>query len=94
MFYFKPSAELTVYTVDEILKQFLVILNSDEKDIVIDLNEVHDVDGCGVQLLLYLREVARKQQKSLYFQNFPDFLKDALLLLNVGRSFQLSQEEL
>lgn len=94
MLSFKVPTELTVYTAAESLQQFLACLDSEESVIALNLNHVEEVDGCGVQLLLYFNEAAQKQQKSLCIESPPEDLKDALVLLNLEQSPIFSKEEM
>lgn len=94
MLSFKVPTELTVYTAAESLQQFLACLDSEERVITLNLNYVEEVDGCGVQLLLFFNETAQKRQKSLCIESPPVGLKDALVLLNLEQSLSFSEEEM
>lgn len=52
------EGELTVFQVHELRTQWLAALDS-ERDLTVDLAEMTEIDGAGVQLLLALRNEAR-----------------------------------
>ncbi len=62
------QAELTVFQVHEVRPQWLAALES-ERDLTLDLAQVTEIDGAGMQLLLALRNEARLRGGAVHLIN-------------------------
>lgn len=60
------DGDLTVYTVADVYRQIHEIKNFGQKDLTIDLSATEQLDGAGLQFLLYLKKwVSAKRHVSI-----------------------------
>ena len=76
------SQELTIFTVNS-LKEEMVKLLAEKKDIVLDCSKVEAVDGAGIQLLLSLERTLLNQEAELKLKQINSDFEKALELLGV-----------
>lgn len=74
--------EMTIYTASEIKSQLLDALDS-SRELEISLAGVSELDSAGVQIILMLRQEARRQQKELRFIHHSPAVLDVLDILNL-----------
>lgn len=83
MLTFKLPTDITVYTVNGIFEQFLALLEQSGSSIVFDLSATEEIDGCGLQLLVYMDKETMKQRKSLSLVTPSEELIDSATLLHL-----------
>ena len=86
--------ELTVFTVNNIFRQFSELISQCDSNLIIDCSFLDEVDSCGIQLLLHFINLATNQKKDIKFLKPPECLEEAASLLNVATAFQFIEEEL
>lgn len=57
------QGELTIFNVEESQDELLSLLN--HKEVILDLSELHELDGCGAQLLAILQIEAQRAGKRI-----------------------------
>ncbi len=72
------SGELTISTVDDLKDEIFMALNCPE--IRIDLQGIHEIDTCGLQLLLVLAHQAQLQGKQCSLSRSSPLAEDLLRL--------------
>ncbi|TAK88747.1 MAG: anti-sigma factor antagonist [Aquabacterium sp.] len=82
------QGELTVFTVHA-LKDRLLNALTPGSDLLIKLNDVTEVDGAGLQLLLATRHEARRQEIAMRLQAPPEALQAALALTGLSGEFDV-----
>ncbi|WP_052162284.1 lipid asymmetry maintenance protein MlaB [Aquabacterium sp. NJ1] len=78
--------ELTVYTAHELKVRLLAALTPGEA-LQVDLSEVREVDGAGVQLLLALSQECRKREIKLCLKSPPLALVESFKLVDICSEF-------
>lgn len=84
------EGELTVFTVHA-LKERLLAAMTPGADVLVDVSEVSEVDGAGVQLLLAARREARERQLGWRISAPPPVLSEAIKLIDPCAEFALTQ---
>lgn len=92
MLTFKLPADITVYTVNGIFEQFLESLEQSGSSIVLDLSAVEEIDGCGLQLLVYMDKATQNQHKSLSLLTPSEEILDSATLLNLAHALPFQNE--
>lgn len=92
MLTFELPTDITVYTVNGIFEQFLALLEQSGPSIVLDLSAIEEIDGCGLQLLVYMDKEALKQHKSLSLLNPSEELIDSATLLHLEHALPFQVE--
>lgn len=82
------AGELTIYTVAETLTRLSAHLG-EHSTCDLDLSGVTELDGAGIQLLLWLRETARARGIELRVLAHSPALNEVLGLLQLGALFDL-----
>lgn len=80
------SSEVTIYSVMQLKEQLLSLLDQYEQ-IELDLSQVNEIDGAGIQLLISAKLEAEHQQKKLQLSNHTQCITDALELLELSAWF-------
>ncbi|MCX7208477.1 MAG: STAS domain-containing protein [Proteobacteria bacterium] len=57
------QGELTIFNIEEYQDELLNLLN--HKEITLDLSELHELDGCGAQMLVILQIEAQRTGKRI-----------------------------
>lgn len=83
--------ELTVYTAHALKARLLDALAQGEA-LHVDLSEVHEVDGAGVQLLLALSQECRKREIKLCLKSPPLALIDSFKLVDICGEFACEED--
>lgn len=86
------EGELTVFTVHA-LKERLLAAMTPGADVLVDVSEVSEVDGAGVQLLLAARREARERQLGWRISSPPPVLSEAIKLIDPCAEFALTQSK-
>ncbi len=85
-FVYKPEQELTIYRAQQVLTEFVATLDQyDEFDL--DLSEVEEIDTAGIQLLLLLRNEARKRKKHVYLVSSSSSVDEVIALCHLKSVF-------
>jgi len=82
------TGELTIYTVAEILTRLRAPL-AEHPVLALDLSEVTELDGAGLQLLLWLRETARARGSALHLVTPNPAVRRVIELLQLHNRFDL-----
>lgn len=82
----KVEGELTVYAVHDLKTRLLAAL-SDGTPLQIDLSEVSEVDGAGIQLLLATQREARQNGTTLRLNSMAPQVAEALALMDLTHEF-------
>lgn len=80
------SGEIIILHVAE-LKPALLEVIEPEQEIEIDLSSVTEIDGAGVQLLLFLKEEARRCDCELVFAKHSEPVLELIDLFDLGQDF-------
>ncbi|HEX5355834.1 MAG TPA: STAS domain-containing protein [Aquabacterium sp.] len=86
------EGELTVYAVHDLKARLLAALN-EVSLLQIDLSDVSEVDGAGIQLLLAAQREARQRGAALRLTSVPPQVADALALMDLTHEFDTSPAE-
>ncbi len=78
--------ELNIYTASE-LKEELLNLLEDAKELEIDLSKVAEMDSAGLQILIMLKREAERQDKQLHMLNHSQVVFEVFELLDVSSLF-------
>jgi len=78
--------ELNIYTATE-LKEELLNLLDEVKELEIDLSKVVEMDSAGLQILLLLKQEAEQQDKQVRLLNHSQVVFEVFELLNVSAVF-------
>ncbi|MBI5924692.1 MAG: STAS domain-containing protein [Aquabacterium sp.] len=82
----KVEGELTVYAVHDLKARLLAAL-SDGSPLQIDLSEVSEIDGAGIQLLLATQREARQNGTSISLNSMAPQVAHALALMDLTHEF-------
>ncbi len=78
------SEEISVYTVGEIRERIINLLNNDVKDdMVFNLQNLKELDGAGLQLLISLQKTCDQLSKKCHFI-FPEELKENIKIYGIS----------
>ncbi len=83
--------ELTVYTAHALKARLLAALAQGEA-LQVDLSDVHEVDGAGVQLLLALSQECRKREIKLCLKSPPLALVESFKLVDICGEFACEED--
>lgn len=83
------EGELTVFAVHALKERLLAAMTSDAQ-VLVDVSEVSEVDGAGVQLLLAMRREAQERRLDWRITPPPPVLSEALHLIDPGAAFALT----
>lgn len=78
--------EMTVYTVAAHKRQLTAYLYSTE-ELQLDLSGVGEIDGAGIQLLMFLKQEAHSRNIALSLTRHSQAVVEALELLNLSKHF-------
>ena len=86
------SGDLTIYQVAELKTrlQHLLISASSKKTVEIDLNDIVECDGAGLQLLLAFSHAMAAEDRRLSLKNTPPVLMDLLKQFSLNDHFDVS----
>lgn len=76
---FNPSGELTIYQVEEALKELRGSL-ADAKGVFVDLSVTDKIDTAGFQLLVSLTKSAKASSKECLFEGLGGSLENFMML--------------
>ncbi len=80
------AGELTIYTVSETFKRVQDYLNR-PPPYILDLSGITELDGAGLQLLLWLRDMICARGDSLRLAGQSPTVSEIFALLQLGSSF-------
>lgn len=78
--------EMTIYSVLTLKQQLSVYFNS-ARELQIDLGDVSELDGAGVQLLLFLKQESSRRDIKLTLCEHSNAVVEVFELLNLGQHF-------
>lgn len=81
------DGELTIYTVAELKTELMPWLELN-RDIELDLAQVSEVDGAGIQFLLLMRREVMASARVLRLSAISPAVRDALALCNLSHLFE------
>lgn len=79
--------ELSIYSVG-LLKQGCIDAFSESQNIKISMSNVEELDGSGLQLILFLKQKAQKEKTKVEFIDHSESVADILALLNLTLDFE------
>lgn len=82
------QGELTIYAATELSGLLIDVLNQ-HTTLHLDLSHVSEVDSAGVQVLFFIQEEARRQEKTVSYCHIPVVLSDLLRLYNLTSQLSL-----
>lgn len=80
------SGEIIILHVAEQTPALLNVI-APEHRVDVDLSAVTEIDGAGIQLLLFAKQEAERRQCELAFSSHSDPVLDMIDLFNLGRDF-------
>lgn len=83
---YKPEGEITIYNAAA-MKQKLVQVLQDHKEVEIDLSKISEVDSAGMQLLILAKRIANNSGKSLRLLRHSEAVLEIFNLYNVAEYF-------
>ena len=83
---FPIGGELTIFRAAE-LKEAILLVIAKHEDIEIDLSQVTEIDGAGLQLLISSKLEARQKNKTLCFTGHSGAVTDALDICDLSVFF-------
>lgn len=78
--------ELTISYVSELKDRFLSTLEQ-ERDVTLDVSQVVEFDGAGLQLLISLKKWCRKHNKTMRIEKHSDSVSSVLALIGADVFF-------
>ena len=88
------SNSFTIENVGDIQEQMRATLSrhNGEQRIEVDLSEVTEFDGAGMQLLLAFQQITRKMEIQIQLNNMPELVAAALKRYNVIGDFNPQEQ--
>jgi len=81
------DGELTIFSVQAIKQRVDDVWPAAEHGVDLDVSEVDEVDGAGIQLLMYFRLQAAAKQRSLRLLSPSEAVREALSLVHLTSFF-------
>lgn len=81
------SGELTIYTAAQEKQRLLELLMSQVAELELNLAEVSEIDTAGLQVLIMLKQEAKRQNKKLHYVMHSKAVLDVLELSNLSAYF-------
>lgn len=81
------SGELTIYTAAQEKQRLLELLMSQAAELELNLAEVSEIDTAGLQVLIMLKQEAKRQNKKLHYVMHSKAVLDVLELSNLSAYF-------
>jgi len=82
--------EVTTFTVDKIYAECVSAIESHAGSVNFDFQHTEEVDGCGLQLILYLSSIIHKRNDTVTVSSPCESLVDAAAVFNVEDVLGLS----
>lgn len=81
------SGELTIYTAALEKQRLLELLNAQAGELELNLADVSEIDTAGLQVLIVLKQEAKRQNKKLHYVMHSKAVLDVLELSNLSAYF-------
>lgn len=82
--------EVTIFTVDKTYAECVSAIDSHKGSVIFDFQDTEEVDGCGIQLLLYLFSIVHQRNDAVTIAHPCESLVDAAVVFNVADVLGLS----
>ncbi|WP_157670166.1 lipid asymmetry maintenance protein MlaB [Chitinibacter sp. GC72] len=80
----QANHSLTIFEAAEQKSTLLTALSNSSKSLEVNLSGVDDIDSTGIQLLLFLKQEAQRQQKAVVYTHHSPTVLGVIELLNLA----------
>jgi len=61
------NEEITIYTINDIYEKFVYVLKDPYEELIINLSNLEEIDGAGLQLLISLQKTCDASNRKCHF---------------------------